>query len=91
MVIKGNKNLGTLSLSQSCYIKKVVELFNMVQAKSIFVPAASHFKLCAVKGNLTKEESAYMKNIAYSNAYGSMMCATIGTRSDIAFGVSLIS
>ena len=63
----------------------------MVQAKSIFVPAASHFKLCAVKGDLTKEESAYMKNIPYSNACGSMMYENFGTRSDIAFVVSLIS
>ena len=32
-----------------------------------------------------------MKNVPYSNTYGSMIYAMIGTRLDIAFGVSLVS
>ena len=63
----------------------------MNDAKPVSTPLQAHFKLCSVKGELLKEEADYMKHVPYSNAVGSLMYAMIGTRPDIAYGVSLVS
>lgn len=36
---------GTLKLSQASYIEKVLDRFNMLDAKSMKTPLAGHFKL----------------------------------------------
>ncbi|XP_052181870.1 secreted RxLR effector protein 161-like [Diospyros lotus] len=89
--ITRDRKRGTLSLSQSGYLKKVISLFDMEGCKPVSTPIPPHFKLQAVKGNLPKEEADYMKKVPYSNAVGSLMYAMISTRPDIAYGVSLVS
>lgn len=64
----------------------------MSDCKPVTTPISPpHFKLNAVMGDLPKDESKYMKKVPYSNAVGSLMYAMIGTRPDIAYGVSLVS
>ena len=43
-IIKDKAN-GTLKLSQSKYVKKVLSRFNMNEAKPVSTPLGSHFKL----------------------------------------------
>ena len=43
-IIRDRSN-GTLKLSQSKYVKKVLSRFNMNEAKLVSTPLASHFKL----------------------------------------------
>ena len=45
MRIIRDKANGTLKLSQSEYVKKVLSRFNMNEAKSVSTPLGSHFKL----------------------------------------------
>ena len=52
-IIKDKAN-GTLKLSQSKYVKKVLSRFNMNEAKPVNTPLGSHFKL-------SKEQSQRQK------------------------------
>ncbi|RVW59169.1 Retrovirus-related Pol polyprotein from transposon TNT 1-94 [Vitis vinifera] len=45
MRIIRDKANGTLKLSQSEYVKKVLSMFNMNEAKPVSTPLRSHFKL----------------------------------------------
>ena len=45
MEIRRERDLGRLWLSQSGYVRKVLERFNMENAKQVSTPLASHFKL----------------------------------------------
>lgn len=90
--ISRNRKKGVLTLSQSGYLKKVLKLFGMSDSKPISTPILAQFKLCAIKGDLTKDEELYMSKVPYSNAVGSLMYAMIRTRPDhIAYGVKLVS
>ena len=76
---------------QAGYLKKVVKIFGMNECKPVATPIPSHYRLCAIKGELSKDEQKCMKGVPYSNAVGSLMYAMIGTRPDITYGVSLVS
>lgn len=89
--IMRDRQKGILTLSLSGYLKKVIKLFEMSDCKPTTIPVPSHFRLSYVKGELSKEEMAYMKKVSYSNVVGSFMYVMIGTRPDITHGVSLVS
>ncbi|XP_061368718.1 secreted RxLR effector protein 161-like [Gastrolobium bilobum] len=80
-----------LSLSQSEYVKKVIRIFEMHLSKLVSTPLGAHFRLKSVSGELSPEETQYMSFVPYSNVVGCLMYAMIGTRPDIAYGVSMIS
>ena len=85
----GQKRL--LYLSQSKYIDKVLRRFNMEAGKTVSVPLASYLKLCqndCPKSNAKKVE---MAKVPYLSAVGSLMCAMICTRPDIAYAVGVVS
>ena len=88
---KRDRIKGTLTLSQSSCLKKVMQLFDMHNCKPSTTPIHFHFKLYAMKSELSKDKEAYMKKVPYSNVVGSLMYAMIGTRLDIEYGVSLVS
>jgi len=56
--IKRDRRNGTLTLSQSGYLKKIVQLFDMDYCKPITTPIPPHFKMYTVKGELSKDEEA---------------------------------
>jgi len=87
--IKRDRKKGILTLNQSGYLKKVIDLFKMQECKLVSIPMSPQFKLSVVKGNLSKGEEEYMKNVPYSNVVGSLVYVMIGTRLDITYGVSL--
>jgi hypothetical protein len=49
MEITRDQNSGLLFLSQQSYIKKVLQCFNMHDAKPVSTPIAPHFKLVAAR------------------------------------------
>ena len=63
----------------------------MTDCIPVITPIPTHYILSAVKGELSEEEEIFMQKIPYSNAVGSLMYSMIGTRPDIAYGVSLVS
>ena len=80
-----------LALSQEPYIKKILEIFNIVNCKPIDTPI--------VKGQFfnldtcpkTPQEKERIDRVLYTNDTGSLMYVMMCTRSDINFVVGLVS
>ena len=89
--IRITRDGGTLRLSQAEYIKKVVERFNMDNAKPVGCPLATHFKFSKEQMPTSDEEKAYMTRVPYASAVGSLMYAMVCTRPDIAHAVGVVS
>nr|CAN73703.1 hypothetical protein VITISV_000540 [Vitis vinifera] len=91
MRIIRDKANGTLKLSQSESMKKVLSRFNMNEAKPVSTPLGSHFKLSKEQSPKTEEERNNMSKVPYASAIGSLMYAMVCTRSDIAHAVGVVS
>ena len=89
MDIERDRAGGVLRLSQSKYIKKVLQVFRMDKAHSVSTPLGAHFKLVAVKED--DHSVGTEEEYPYSNAVESIMYAMIGTRPDLAFAVGVVS
>ena len=64
-IIRDRKNR-KLTLSQSEYIEKLLEIFRMQDAKLVSTPLASHFKLTKEMCPKTDEELDDMSKVPYS-------------------------
>lgn len=91
MEIVRDRKAGKLTLSQRSYLEKVLQRFNMEDAKPVCTPFAAHFKLSRKMSPKTEEEKKYMSKVPYSSAVGSIMYAMVCTRPDIAHAVSVVS
>ena len=91
MEIIRDRERGTLQLSQEDYLEKVLEVYNMEQAKHVVTPLGGHLKFQAATEQQLLAEEEYMKSVPYSNAVGSIMYSMIGTRPDLAHPVGVIS
>ena len=91
MEIRRNISKGKLFLSQEKYLRKVLEVFEMDNAKPVQLPLASHFRLCNLQCPQTEAEKQDMANTPYANAGGCLMYAMVLTRPDIAHAVSVVS
>ena len=89
-IIKDKAN-GTLKLSQSKYVKKVLSRFNLNEAKLVSTPLGSHFKLSKEQSLKIEEEMDHMSKVPYASAIGSLMYAMVCTRPDIAHAVRVVS
>ena len=74
----------TLKLSQSEYVNKVLNRFNMNEAKPVSIPLGSHFKLSKEQSPKIEEERDHMSKVLYASAIGNLMYAVVCTRPDIA-------
>ena len=88
MDIFRNREAGTLQISQSEYLQKVLKKINMVDCKSSNTPLGAHFKLSAIEDAL---EMLNPEEIPYSSVVGSVMYAIVGSRPDLAYRVGLVS
>jgi len=77
--VKKDQKMGGC-LSQGKYISKVLEKFNMVDAKPVSTPLTSHFVLSAKKSPSTEAEFKEMKKISYASIVGCLMSAMVCTR-----------
>ena len=91
MRIIRDKANGTLKLSQSEYVKKVLSKFNMNEAKPVSTLLDSHFKLSKEQSPKTEEERNHMSKVPYVSTIGSLMYAMVCTRLDIAHIVGVVS
>ncbi|KAH9288545.1 hypothetical protein KI387_032662, partial [Taxus chinensis] len=73
------------------YIYKVLERFNMQNAKPVSTPMAGHFKLSKDQCPSSHEEVKYMTRVPYALAVGSLMYVMVCTRPDIAQAVGVVS
>ena len=91
MEIQRDRRAGKLWLSQRRYLEKVLERFNMGNAKPVTTPLSSHFKLTAKQCPTSDVEKEQMQEVPYASAVGSVMYAMVCTRPDLAYAVSMVS
>lgn len=91
MKISCDRSKKKLWLSQEGYIEKVLERFNMQNAKPDCSPLAGHHKLSISQCPTSKKEKEAMKKVPYQSAVGSLMYAMVCTRLDIAYAVGVVS
>ena len=89
--ITHDKKNRRLWLSQESYVERILERFNMKEAKLVTMPLSGHFKLSKKSCPLTKEKKKKMTAIPYSSAVGSLMYAMVCTRPDIAHAIGVVS
>ena len=91
MRIIRDKANGTLKLSQLEYEKKVLNRFNMNEAKPVSIPLGSHFKLSKEQSLKKEKERDHMSKVPYASTIGSLMYAMVCTRSGIAHAMGVVS
>jgi hypothetical protein len=91
MRISRDEQGGTLQLSQAEYIRKVLQRFNMRDAKPVRTPLPSHFRLSKEQCPETDEEKDFMARVPYASTIGSLMYAMVCTRLDISHAVGVVS
>ena len=89
--IEKDRVVVTLKLIQGSYIEKVLDMFNMTNAKSVKTPLVSQFKLSKEQSPKNDDELKRMVRIPYASAVGSLMYTMICTRPDIALTVGVVS
>ncbi|GKB47171.1 retrovirus-related pol polyprotein from transposon TNT 1-94, partial [Tanacetum coccineum] len=77
MSIIRDKTKGTLRLSQEKYIGKVLEKFNIKDAKARCQPLGDHFKLSKKQAPKTEASRRRMDKVPYASAVGSGMYAMV--------------
>jgi hypothetical protein len=88
---EGKGRSGLLFLSQQNYTKKVLQHFNMHDAKSVNTPITPHFKLSAAQCPNINQEIKYILRVSYSNAVGSLMYAMVCSRPDLLYAIFFVS
>ncbi|KAH9800568.1 hypothetical protein KPL71_000711 [Citrus sinensis] len=86
-----DRTTGTLFLSQSRYISKVLERFQMMDSKLVLTPLGAQFKISKDMSPTSDVEEVKMADIPYSQAVGSLVYTMVCTRADIAYAVSMVS
>ena len=77
-IMRDRKNK-RLWLSQEKYIKKVLDRFNMKDAKPVGTPLATHFKLSTELFPGNDKEKEEMSKIPYASKIGNLMYAMVCT------------
>ena len=91
MHIVRDRTKKVLWLSQEKYVTKILERFNMSEAKPVGFTLPTNCKLNAKQCRRGEKEKAEMRKVPYASAVGSLMYAMVCTRPDIAFVVGAVS
>jgi hypothetical protein len=91
MEIRRDKNAKRLWLSHPGYMKKVLERFNMENAKMVSTPLVNHFHLPTSQCPRIVEETKDMSKVPYASAMGCLTYAMVSTRPYLAYAVSVVS
>jgi len=80
-----DRSKDVLGLSQTAYIKKLLERYNMSKCSPTVAPVVKGDKFGDYQCPKTKIQSDQMKFIPYASAIGSIMYAQVCTRPDLAY------
>ena len=80
-----------LKPSHEEYVKKVLNIFNMVEIKPMSILLASHFWLSKDQSPSIEQERVYMAKVSYASIIGNLMYVMVYTRSDITHTVGVVS
>ena len=81
----------TITFGQCVYIQKVVNRFNLQDAKPLMIPMSPGNNLSIKDCPEAPDEINKMRHVPYKEAIGSLMYAAIGSRPEIAFTVSYLA
>jgi hypothetical protein len=80
-----------IELSQSTYIDKVSNMFNMNESKKGFIPMSHSVTLSDTQCASTPDEQERMSRVPYALAIGSIMYAMICMCPDVSYALSVMS
>ena len=81
----------SISISQSAYLKHVLERFGMTDCNPAPTPIALGTPLTKQQAPLTGEDCQFMANKPYREILGSIMYAQIATQPDLSYAISTLS
>ena len=81
----------TFTLSQSQYIKEILERYKMLDAKPVKTPMARGAQYSTRQCPQSEKERKEMEGIPYRHAIGSLLYAAHGSRPDIIAAISVLS
>ncbi|CAM8887156.1 unnamed protein product [Rhodiola kirilowii] len=84
-------NKKIMYLSQTDYLDKVLDKFQLKNAKPYLVPLGGHLKLTKHDCPVTDEDKLKMSKVPYDVDVGSIMYGMLCTIPDLTFGVSVLS
>ena len=87
MHIVRDRTKDVLWLSQRKYVTKILERFNMSEAKPVRFALPTNCKFNARQCPKGEKDKAEMRKVPYASTVGSLMYAMVCTRPDIAFVV----
>jgi hypothetical protein len=89
--ITRNRQSKHLCLSQSDYIRRILERFSMHSARSTTTPLPANLRLSRKDCPTPGPKGDLMKSVPYAPAVGSLMDAIVATQPDIAYAVGMVS
>ncbi|MCO5580367.1 hypothetical protein L7F22_034234 [Adiantum nelumboides] len=91
LLVQQDYQKATISLSQSRYVAKVLQRFNLSSCKGVDIPLTPSVKLISEMMPLTPNEQEQMAAIPYMPAIGGIRYLVTCTRSDICFTAGYLS
>jgi len=79
MEISRDYNTCKLWLFQENYVIKMLEMFNMAEARLITTPLAGHFRLSSSQCPNSQEDEDEISRVPYASVVGSLMYAMVCT------------
>jgi hypothetical protein len=86
-----DQNNRSIHLSQRSYIDAILARFRFTDIKLLSIPFDPHTCLSKDQCPFTVEEIAFMCNIPYQEAVGSLQYLSVATQPDVTFAVSILS
>jgi len=91
MRISRDRAQGNLKLSQVQYIERVLQRFNMKNAKPVGSQLANHFKHSKESSPKIEAEKELMIKVPFASAIGSLMYVMVRTGPDLTHAVGVVS
>ena len=89
--VKRDREKRTISLSQSSYIRGILQRYGFDHIRPVSTPMNPGLRLSKANAPKTAEEFAFMRDKPYRETVGSANYMAIGTRPDISYVVSVLS
>lgn len=89
--VRRDRDRRTISLSQRAYIDSILRRFSFEELKPASSPMEPHTQLTSSQAPATAHEVSIVRDAPYQEAVGALMYASIATRPDITFAVSVVS
>ena len=91
MKVTCNRDWCMLSVFQEPFIKAILAKYNFTDMNPLSIPMNSHIQLSTSQFVKSTANIAFMKQVLYCSALGSLMYLAVGTQPDITFAISTLA